>query len=789
MATIWTTSSSKIISYASIPGSERKEGKKWTHTYPNGAKAQLDYVLMNNKWKNSALDCEAFNSMENLESDHRLVTARLRLSLRANRVSRAKIQPHDWTALTYSREIREQYIIETRNRFEALNSEKIDHDPNTLYNNFVQANAEAATAILPKKPRSRRMTPWMTDEIIQKRNELRSVKKSQNNNPTNQNTANYERAKGELINAYNNEQQRYIDEKLEELKRTNPNSEAAVAWKIANEITGRKTTNRAKLRAKNDAERVGLWKQHFQKLLGAPPKISDKPTKQISPPATDIKQGVFTLNEIEQAIKSLPNRKAAGLDNIPCEVWKTGAFNSELLSFCNKVYNQHHIDAWNKSCILPFPKKGDLGLAKNYRGISLIPIAAKIYNRLLLNRIRPHVERILRPNQNGFRQKRSTVGQILTVKRIIEEVKAYNLPATLLFVDFSKAFDSIHRGKMKEILLAYGIPTETVNAIMMLYRNTQATVRSPDGDTSFFEISGGVLQGDTLAPYLFIICLDYVLRVAIEDKQQLGFTISKAQSRRYPAKKITDADYADDIALLSDFVQDAQIILHNLETASKEVGLYLNAKKTEYMCFNQDGDIKTLDGEQIQKVTQFTYLGSNTNTEKDITIRIAKAWKALDKMTKIWKSDLDTNIKRKFFRAAVEPILLYGSATWTLTKKAEAQIDGAYTRMLRAALNLSWQQHPTILQLYGKNPRVSTTIKERRLKFAGHCWRHKEELASQVLLWKPTHGRRGVGRPCKTYRDQITEDCNLYPDEMKRAMEDRKEWRARIDEIRGNTTR
>ena len=114
-----------------------------------------------------------------------------------------------------------------------------------------------------------------------------------------------------------------------------------------------------------------------------------------------------------------------------------------------------------KGCILPFPKKGDLGLAKNYRGITLTSIAAKIYNTLLRNRIEPKIDNILRKNQNGFRRNRSTTSQILTIRRILEGVRAKNLQVTLLFVDFTKAFDSIHRGKMELILLAYGLPKET----------------------------------------------------------------------------------------------------------------------------------------------------------------------------------------------------------------------------------------------------------------------------------------------------------------------------------------
>ena len=153
-----------------------------------------------------------------------------------------------------------------------------------------------------------------------------------------------------------------------------------------------------------------------------------------------------------------------------------------LLRHCNAVYNQNTIDRWMKVCILPFPKKGDLGLAKNYRGITLTSIAAKIYNALLRNRIEPKIDNILRKNQNGFRRNRSTSSQILTIRRILEGVRAKNLQATLLFVDFTKAFDSIHRGNMEQILLAYGLPKETVAAITILYRNTKVKVRSPDGD-------------------------------------------------------------------------------------------------------------------------------------------------------------------------------------------------------------------------------------------------------------------------------------------------------------------
>ena len=121
---------------------------------------------------------------------------------------------------------------------------------------------------------------------------------------------------------------------------------------------------------------------------------------------------------------------------------------------------------------------------------------------------------------------------------------------------------------LNQILLAYGLLKETVAAITILYRNTKVKVRSPDGDTEYFDIVAGVLQRGTLATYLFIICLDNVLRTSIDKIRKNGFELKKKRSRRYPTKTITDADYADDIALLANTPNQAETLLHSLERAA-----------------------------------------------------------------------------------------------------------------------------------------------------------------------------------------------------------------------------
>ena len=206
------------------------------------------------------------------------------------------------------------------------------------------------------------------------------------------------------------------------------------------------------------------------------------------------------------------------------------------------------------------------------------------------------------------------------------------------------------------------------------------------------------------------------------------------------------------------------------------------------MCYNQTGDISTLDGTSLKLVDKFNYLGSSvSSTEKDINTRLTKAWTAIDMLSIIWKSDLTDKMKHSFFQAAVVSIL-YGCTTWTLTKRQEKNLEGNNTRMLRAILNKSWQQHPTKHQLYGHVPPITKTIQVRRTRRAGHCWRSRDELISDVLRWTPTYGRAKAGRPARTYIQQVCEDTGCSPEDLPEAMNDREKWRERVRDIHGGGT-
>ena len=203
------------------------------------------------------------------------------------------------------------------------------------------------------------------------------------------------------------------------------------------------------------------------------------------------------------------------------------------------------------------------------------------------------------------------------------------------------------------------------------------------------------------------------------------------------------------------------------------------------MCYNQTGNITTLDGTPMKLVDKFTYLGSSvSSTEKDIDMRLTKAWTAIDRLSIIWKSDLTDKMKCSFFQAVVVSILLYGCTTWMLTKRLEKKLDGNYTRMLRAILNKSWRQHPTRHQLYSHLPPITKTIKVRRTRHAGHCWRSRDELINDVLLWTPTYGRAKAGRPARTYIQQLCEDTGCSLEDLPEALKGWQKWPERVRDIR-----
>ena len=232
---------------------------------------------------------------------------------------------------------------------------------------------------------------------------------------------------------------------------------------------------------------------------------------------------------------------------------------------------------------------------------------------------------------------------------------------------------------------------------------------------------------------------------------------------------------------MSDAILDAQQLLGAVEYQCNKVGLNLNAKKMEYMTINiqlPHLPLKTNNLTLLREVDNLRYLEAWVqSSEQDVKIRRALAWKALNGMQNIWKSNILRKIKLSLFQSTVETIFLYDSESWTQTKNLQKSIDGMYTRMFRVVFNVQWQDHISNVALYKGLPRLSSKIASRRMGVAGHCQRHPDLPTNMVLLWEPIYGHRQRGRPIKTMVDVLMEDAQVTTtEELKRCMEDRLGW-------------
>ena len=275
------------------------------------------------------MNCDAYSSFEGVSSDHRIVTAKIRLSLRKNATRTATTKHYDWAPLN-NRDIRDKYVLELRNSFETLQEKTEKGTPNDEYENFVDAHLEAAAKYIPTKIKTKYRVPWETVAVREKRALVKTASKSYRKNPTNTNALKLKKAQYQLADRlHTKEQTEYIENQIDKIRDSEEDRQSRIAWQTINEVSRRKSTAKAKLKASNQQERIKLWEQHFENLLGNPPKVTHEPITRIICKQLGIKLGPFTQEELDSVLRKIKNRKAAGLDKIPTEVWKTKQYYSD----------------------------------------------------------------------------------------------------------------------------------------------------------------------------------------------------------------------------------------------------------------------------------------------------------------------------------------------------------------------------------------------------------------------------------------------------------------------------
>ena len=321
--------------------------------------------------------------------------------------------------------------------------------------------------------------------------------------------------------------------------------------------------------------------------------------------ALDINTGPIETTEIKNAIQSLANNKAGGEDEITPEMLKAMDETNlgTLKILFNKVWEEEKVpEQWRNGIIVKIPKKGDLSDCNNWRGITLLSVVSKVFTKIMLSRIRDAVDSKLREEQAGFRPGRSCTDQIFVLRIILEEYMEKQKALHMNFIDFKKAFDSLHRDSLWQIMKLYGIPAKIITITESLYKNNRCTVRTEEGLSDWFQVETGVKQGCIMSPLLFGIAVDFIMRKCTKEQTGILWT---------DGKQLEDLDFADDIALLSDTSEKMQKKTTKLAEIAEKVGLQISHEKTKVMknaiCSNNSIQL----GEQrIEEVTQFTYLGS-----------------------------------------------------------------------------------------------------------------------------------------------------------------------------------
>ena len=287
---------------------------------------------------------------------------------------------------------------------------------------------------------------------------------------------------------------------------------------------------------------------------------------------------------------------------------------------------------------------------------------------------------------------------------------------------------------------SYGIPVKIINSIKCLYENSEAKVFFNDTYSNSLKVNSGVLQGDTLAPFLFIIVMNYVLSSIPQD---CGFI-----THQNPNIFINHLAFADDIVLLDINSEMVPKQFINLKNKASSIGLTINVKKTKYMT-NIISDDYFFD--DVERVIDFIYLGSKiSSSTADFQVRKAKALNEFWKMNKIWKShDIHYSLKLRIFESMCLPILMYGCETWIITKSLEKQIDSFATSCYRVILGIQKIEHINniyILQTLNRKP-LHILIFKRQLEFLGKTLRTtKNIIAKKYALYYPGHGILKIGK-------------------------------------------
>ena len=417
-------------------------------------------------------------------------------------------------------------------------------------------------------------------------------------------------------------------------------------------------------------------------------------------------------------------------------------------------------------------KKGDKTLRDNYRRISLLCVAGKIYCKIMLNRLKQLSEKILRESQSAFRSERSTNDMIFSLRQTQEKAIEQGQDLYVIFFEFEKAFDTVSRDMLWKVLEILGCPRKFVNIVKDLHINMKAKVSVSGSISDDFEVKNGVKQGDPAAPTYFTLFLTAILNLLAQATQEGVYIRTRSDGKLFNLSRlkastkvrielIRDLLYADYAAMVAHSLEAIQEITSRFSEISKAFGLQISTHKTELLYQlspnNRNRDnvqpIVTIDGEPLNMEHKFKYLSSYVSdgikVDTEILHHIQMASVAYGKLKRLFDGhDISLVTKLAVFRAVVLSALLYAIDTMTLYRRHINKLTNFQIRHLRQMLKLQWSDKiPNVEVLKrAEMPSVEALITKAQLRWTGHVVRMEENRLTKILLYGELRdGTRSVG--------------------------------------------
>ncbi|KAL4084248.1 hypothetical protein QTP88_028073 [Uroleucon formosanum] len=636
---------------------------KGTWRSPDGRYTnQIDHVLINSRFSNCIQDVRTVRGAD-CDSDHYLVKVKMKLKLKKKeRREKITLDNYDISKLK-DQILGNVFKDEMRSQIDKINPSMMDTVDNRwrIIQNTIKSVSETVIGMKKKNPSK----PWFNkvcEVALSKRKNARNTWLNESSNEEKERR--YKECQKEANKIFRNEKRRYTQDILKELNQNHRDNRTRQMYQNISKFSGgfMKRNNflagedGTLITSQQDIEKK--WTEYFKDLLNCDEPAETFLWTQIAynedncPPPT--------RQEIEWQIKRLKNNKSSGSDGI-----QRG--NTTGLEF---------------SINLPYIQKGDPLNFNNYRGIALLNVSYTILAYCIFDRIKPRTEELLGDYQCGFRQNRSTTDQIFNLRQIFQKAWEYDNNLCVLFVDFKKAYDSIHRPSLINIMKEFSFPKKLVNLVEATLKYTEIEVKAANRASEPIRVTTGLRQGDALSPVLFNLVLEKVIR---EANITGGFPVGQTT--------VDLLAYADDIAILGNSVEEVKSSCRKLMKTAGKVGLQINDEKTEYILVNSEvnyrqGEIMEVDNHSFKRVSHFNYLGSiltnDNNIKVEIDTRLKKGNNCYYGLGKVLSAKaVSKNLKVQIYTTLIRPVVLYGSETWPLRKAEQMRLEVFERKILR----------------------------------------------------------------------------------------------------------